>query len=1031
MIRSRRTVPPSPPRPPSPRRTTLTALHGLLLLTSACSASEPTALDVDDPPSSRPTVPPELVAPVTPQAGAPDDATAASCPEGTELVLGTVADDYLHATLPQSQVCMVGDLGHDRIHDETRDRGWLMGGPGNDTIIGSPGGAMATGNEGDDSIETMGANDEIYGGDGRDVVHAGGGNDYVEGNEGGDVLYGEDGRDRLLGNDGNDELYGGAGDDALLGGAGSDIVKGGDGDDFAAVLHTCQLGAGEVLDGGPGVDVLLSPLNEHELQLMGVTVVGFETVVKLPADAFGCDPASCTCPDAFAAHTEVDPCDFGFMAGTPDVDPDALRAACEDFVTSIPQVLATLPPEPTQSDFEAAITSDPMWLGTFEQLGVLAHGHTPGEANAEFPGTPTSPGTPQPGVLQGRDACDRPDEPLSIQIAVDGINNCTADEEALVADRVDLASFLRWRMDQQLRPIVEEPDPVTAAAMWEQGDFRYAMDYWFGEYDADRAATALQTVDEIWDALHADDGAEHVQCYHPLTWWQGALLAAFSPPTLMHKTHLNMCFLSEHTEAVNAIAHATFAAPTSPSSAVLYPPNSIELCEQFFDDYDPNDAGDQSFQATVIMHELLHWTFNDEGMLRDFHGTADDGICPNTGCVGPDIAHDLAELAPDVAVKNIHNYNEWAHVVAGAYLEGYCDDVWGAPCSPSDCCGNGQLDLQTGEVCDEGDFGEATCLTESGLTEGALSCASDCSAIDAAACFGSCGNGAIDPALGEACDEADFGDVSCADYGNDMGSLSCTEACTIDTSGCTGGLGPRPAGYGGCGLDPSYCENSPEDCHTWGDAGNCAGGPCLRTDPSNRVGGQLDPNADFHPKGDFRDELGNLHRCEPIDGQETTCVDEGGWGVCRKCGAAEGESMRGCSCSLDEDCWSPQETLYCYGGQFPGGGFCWPLEGPPQFQCEEGACGQAYGEGGGSYCEHYPEGGPNARCQPQWCADMQAELCTGEGVICTDGFDGSPDDPATDCQNECELDEDCSPGLGWPPGYGCVINGNNGTCAPL
>ncbi|MCB9718314.1 MAG: hypothetical protein H6712_30970, partial [Myxococcales bacterium] len=56
----------------------------------------------------------------------------------------------------------------------------------------------------------------------------------------------------------------------------------------------------------------------------------------------------------------------------------------------------------------------------------------------------------------------------------------------------------------------------------------------------------------------------------------------------------------------------------------------------------------------------------------------------------------------------------------------------------------------------------------------------------------SCGDGVLDE--GEECDGADFGGLSCADFGGDAGQLACS-ACQIDSSGCS----LRPATHFGDG----------------------------------------------------------------------------------------------------------------------------------------------------------------------------------------------------------------------------------------
>jgi len=62
-------------------------------------------------------------------------------------------------------------------------------------------------------------------------VVGGQGNDLLIGNGGGNFLWGGDGNDYLIGLDGNDNLYGGYADDILRGDAGVDFFNGGDGKD--------------------------------------------------------------------------------------------------------------------------------------------------------------------------------------------------------------------------------------------------------------------------------------------------------------------------------------------------------------------------------------------------------------------------------------------------------------------------------------------------------------------------------------------------------------------------------------------------------------------------------------------------------------------------------------------------------------------------------------------------------------------------------------------------------------------------------
>lgn len=84
------------------------------------------------------------------------------------------------------------------------------GGPGNDDLQGSFGGAAVTFFGGD-------GHDKIVGGTSDDVLHGGPGNDDIDGYNGNDQVFGDDGDDRLSGGQlfSSDLLDGGAGNDTI------------------------------------------------------------------------------------------------------------------------------------------------------------------------------------------------------------------------------------------------------------------------------------------------------------------------------------------------------------------------------------------------------------------------------------------------------------------------------------------------------------------------------------------------------------------------------------------------------------------------------------------------------------------------------------------------------------------------------------------------------------------------------------------------------------------------------------------------
>lgn len=99
------------------------------------------------------------------------------------------------------------------------------------------------------AIEGGDGDDFLVGTPGPDLIFGFGGADRLFGLGGDDELYGGDGPDRMFGGPGADILIGGSGPDVLFGGPGRDVLRGGRGRD---VLFG---GPGDVLDGGPGIDL--------------------------------------------------------------------------------------------------------------------------------------------------------------------------------------------------------------------------------------------------------------------------------------------------------------------------------------------------------------------------------------------------------------------------------------------------------------------------------------------------------------------------------------------------------------------------------------------------------------------------------------------------------------------------------------------------------------------------------------------------------------------------------------------------------
>lgn len=161
--------------------------------------------------------------------------------------------------LVSGSVTIVGGPGHDRMH----------GGLGADAFRGGPGGDLVTylshgtsitatldglpndGMAGEDRVR--GDVENLMGGTGDDRLVGNAGANRLAGAPGSDVIEGGDGRDRIRGEQDDDRLDGGPGDDLLRGGFGQDLVEGGDG-------HDTLDGGGhpDLLRGGRGDDVVLA-----------------------------------------------------------------------------------------------------------------------------------------------------------------------------------------------------------------------------------------------------------------------------------------------------------------------------------------------------------------------------------------------------------------------------------------------------------------------------------------------------------------------------------------------------------------------------------------------------------------------------------------------------------------------------------------------------------------------------------------------------------------------------------------------------
>ncbi|MDY0003059.1 MAG: Ig-like domain-containing protein [Polyangia bacterium] len=151
--------------------------------------------------------------------------------------------------------------------------------------------------------------------------------------------------------------------------------------------------------------------------------------------------------------------------------------------------------------------------------------------------------------------------------------------------------------------------------------------------------------------------------------------------------------------------------------------------------------------------------------------------------------------------------------------------LFATACSDDDdnpaVCGNGLV--EGAEVCDQANLNGQSCTTVPGsFTGGTLSCTNACT-FDTSQCTTGqeeCGNGELE--TGESCDGSDLGTATCQTVGNYVGgTLGCTGTCTFDTSQCE-----PPASCGNGSIDTGEdCDGSnlnDQDCTTIG--GGYSGG---------------------------------------------------------------------------------------------------------------------------------------------------------------------------------------------------------------
>ncbi|RMF41455.1 MAG: hypothetical protein D6754_00950 [Alphaproteobacteria bacterium] len=150
------------------------------------------------------------------------------------VLIGGAGDDHLIGT--NAAELMDGKGGNDTLEGRGGDD-TMYGGTGDDLIKTEVGADFAYGGAGNDTLlggaafDDGHSNDNLYGGSGNDTVDGAGGDDNLFGGSGHDVMIGGQGDDNFIAGTGDDTLYGGAGNDDMVGNNGSDSFYGGTGTD--------------------------------------------------------------------------------------------------------------------------------------------------------------------------------------------------------------------------------------------------------------------------------------------------------------------------------------------------------------------------------------------------------------------------------------------------------------------------------------------------------------------------------------------------------------------------------------------------------------------------------------------------------------------------------------------------------------------------------------------------------------------------------------------------------------------------------
>lgn len=181
---------------------------------------------------------------------------------GNDLLYGGIENDFLSGAGGDDTLfgehgvdTLYGDDGNDSLAGGSGFGDKMYGGAGTDTVmyIGESSAVHVSldGVANDGAVTDLGISEGDNAAADIENVIGGNGNDVLLGNEATNKLIGGPGADRILGFGGSDSLVGDAGDDTLIGGIGNDNLKGGTGKDTLVTVD----GGFDVALGQDGEDI--------------------------------------------------------------------------------------------------------------------------------------------------------------------------------------------------------------------------------------------------------------------------------------------------------------------------------------------------------------------------------------------------------------------------------------------------------------------------------------------------------------------------------------------------------------------------------------------------------------------------------------------------------------------------------------------------------------------------------------------------------------------------------------------------------